>query len=144
MHVDESAKQWLRTASVAGGIAALLLLLRAILGITSYFIQRVRAKAVVMDEYEYQAEQPASNSSTFTIIMTVLVFAVTVFLFYLLNRFSAQVKAGVVNNDAGDINRGLNALSRYFKTMGIITIVLASLVIWAVLAYSIGSGRKWG
>ena len=54
-------------------------------------------------------------------------------------RFAASTAGSLDNMDQGTFNQGINFLKMYFKTLGIIIIVIIGFVLIVLIAYMIGS-----
>lgn len=138
LRFDENAKEGFRTAAVVAGIAAIVTLVRAVISITAFFVERSKTKVVEYEEtYSYDYPQPEKSSSdgVLSIILAILIFLVTVGLFYFLNRFATKAKVGVSNASLDEMNDGMGSLANYFKTIGILFIILLALVVLGIFAY---------
>ena len=140
LSINENTKTQLRGAAVWAGIAAILSLVSAIIGLARSIIERNNpAKEYRFEGFNNQAT--VSTQSTGNVVSTVISLIITILLFYFLNRFSGQTKSGLISNNQELVNNGLGSLSSYFVTIGIILIIgLAFLV----LALAIGLSAPGG
>lgn len=66
-------------------------------------------------------------------VSIVISLIVTFLLFYFLNRFSSQAKAGLNSNNQQLVNNGLGNLSSYFVTIGILVIICLALFLFVIV-----------
>jgi NADH:ubiquinone oxidoreductase subunit 5 (subunit L)/multisubunit Na+/H+ antiporter MnhA subunit len=138
LRFDENAKEGFRAAAIVAGIAAIVTLARAVISITAFFVERSRKSVVEIDEGYYdQATEKSGSDSVLSLILAILVFLVTVGLFYFLYRFATKAKSGISNASLDDMNEGMGSLANYFKTIGILFIILLALVVLGIFAYVI-------
>lgn len=128
IQLDEYAKQTVRATAGIAGIAAILIIVRAVVTLTGFFVERSRTAVVVGDEYFDNAPKPESNG-ILSVIFAILVFVITALLSYFLYRFSTNAKSGVDNSEVAGVNTGLGALTYYFKLVGILLIIMMAIVI---------------
>ncbi|HET6254882.1 MAG TPA: hypothetical protein VFE32_12450 [Puia sp.] len=60
---------------------------------------------------------------------------------YFLYRFAVSVSRGVQNTDADRVNSGFNSLRLYFRTAGILVIIIICLVFLGVIGYMLTDRR---
>ncbi|MEI9944830.1 MAG: hypothetical protein WDN26_11480 [Chitinophagaceae bacterium] len=132
LHIDENAKQSLKGTAVTAGIAAILSLIVSIVGVIKFFVDKSRTG------YENFGETGRVQSATnlFSVIISLVI---TILLFYFLNRFSTYTKNGINASNAQSLNEGLGGLANYFKTMGILLIIVIILAFLAILVIGLGS-----
>jgi small-conductance mechanosensitive channel len=127
--LDENGKASLRNASVIGGIAAIFGIVNVGLGVVKFFISKARPAPEGFESYR-------TNTSTGggSIISILISLTIGFLLFYFLNKFSNQVKTGLATSNSPLITEGFGNLANYFKTVGIILIIVLCFIVLAVLA----------
>jgi hypothetical protein len=129
--ITDRLKVQLRGAAVMAGIAAVLSLLNTVVNIAGSFLKKKSANDV-----DYESVDATTRSvETSGVYIFVLCFfvGISLLLFYLLLRFSTQVKSGLNLNNMGSVNKGLASLSAYFVVLGILLIILLALIILVVM-----------
>ncbi len=136
INFDENVKFNLKGAALWGGIAAIVSLVGSIIGLIDYFVQRQKIKRIYSSYGDIGLQQP-DQTGGFVSVFISLVIGIVLFVF--LNKFSKKTKLGVDTNDQYLINEGLRGLSAYFKTMGILVIIVIVLSLLGVLI-ALGGG----
>ena len=135
---NENAKTQLRGAAVWAGIAAIFSLVSAALS----FISAIMGRTSTRTEYKFEGfnQTRMSAEKSENIVSVVISLIITFLLFYFLNRFSSQTRAGLNSNNQQLVNNGLGNLSSYFVTIGILVIICLALFLF-VIALSGGGIR---
>jgi hypothetical protein len=120
---DENVKQNLKAAAAWGGIAAIASLVRSILGLVSYFVEKGKINRYSAGNREVQLAANAGG-----LISVAISLCIGIALFVFLNKFSRMSKSGVDAGDPHFINEGLGSLSTYFKFIGVLLIIMIVLV----------------
>lgn len=135
LNLDENAKQSLKSVANTAAIAAILSLVGSILSVVVYFIEKSRAKPFNIEGFE---KFQSSSDTSGNLSSVVIGFIIAVLLFYFLNRFASTTKSAINENDQQKLAVGLGSLASYFKTIGILLIIVISIVVIAFLAIGIG------
>jgi hypothetical protein len=131
LRVTENTKVQLRGAAVVAGVAAILSLINSILGLIHSFLDRNKTTI----EYHYEGfNRTASAGKTNSIAGAIITLIISILLFYFLNKFSSQTKAGLDANNQQIVNNGLSGLSAYLVTIGILLIICLAFVVLAIAA----------
>lgn len=130
MNFDDNVKLSLRETAVWAGLAAILSLVSAILGLVNYFVQMNKIRTVMSGFGNYE---PAPSATAGGILSPLISLGIGIALFVFLNKFARSAKAGVDANDSYLINEGLGGLSTYFKIVGVLIIIFLSLLALGLL-----------
>ncbi len=125
LNFDNNVKSSLRELAVWAGLAAIVSLVNAVLGLVSYFIQMSKLSSMT------GGLSTSSGMMAGGLVTPLISLGIGIALFIFLNKFSRLSKSGVDNNDSYLINEGLGNLATYFKFVGILVIIL--LVIFLLL-----------
>jgi hypothetical protein len=128
LHVDSESKSLLQTTTKWAKITAIIGLISAALTLVTTLTGIAKA--------ENQLVGMMMSGSMFFIIPVVIVMII---LNIFLLRFAASTAGSLDNMDQGTFNQGINFLKMYFKTLGIIIIVIIGFVLIVLIAYMIGS-----
>ena len=120
---DNNVKSSLRELAVWAGLAAIVSLVNAVLGLISYFVQMSKINSIVGDM------GTSSRMMAGGLVTPLISLGIGIALFIFLNKFSRLSKSGVDNNDTYLINEGLGNLATYFKFVGILIIILLVIVL---------------
>jgi cytochrome c biogenesis protein CcdA len=134
---DENTKTALKGTATVAGIAAILGIITAGLSAVGSFMEKKRVPAGFE---EYQSTQSTSNA--FNMVGTVISLLIAFLLFYFLNKFANNTKTGLSGNNQGQVSEGLANLSSYFKTVGILLIIILCFVFLGLLALLAGSASS--
>lgn len=120
LKINENTKIQIKSAAALAGIAAILSLASSILKAIAAFTNK--ASQV---EYRFEGfDQPATEvERTSNIAGAIFTLAISILLFYFLNRFSTKTKNGLNTSNQQMFNHGLGGLSSYFVTIGILIII---------------------
>jgi hypothetical protein len=129
--INENVRTQLRGAASVAGVGAILSLVSSILSLISTFLQRNTTTLYRAEGFE-TTTLTAQRSGN--IVGGVIMLAISILLFYFLNRFSSQVKQGLNGNNSLSVTYGLSGLSSYFITVGILLILFLLIVLLAVAA----------
>ena len=120
LHISDNTKMQLKGAAVLAGIAAILSLVNQIIS----FVMVIMNKNKVPVEYRTEGFSPTTSAEKAgSIVGGVITLIIGILLFYFLNKFSTQTKAGLNGNNQEVVNNGLSGLSAYFVTLGILLII---------------------
>lgn len=128
LHVDAESKtvlqtttKWARLTAIVGIISAALTLITTVSGIA-------KTGGKFMGAF-------MSAGLFFVIPVVIVLIILNIFLL----RFAASTSDSLQNTEQGTFNQGINFLKLYFKTLGIIIIVLIGFVLIMMIAVGIGS-----
>ncbi|MEO8406366.1 MAG: hypothetical protein ABI480_17280 [Chitinophagaceae bacterium] len=138
MNFDDNTKQQMKSAATIGGIAAIISIAGAALGLVGYIIQRTRPTPVILEGFT-NSDMPRGGDN---IVFTFLTLVKAVVLFYFLNRFSTLVKNGINGSSSSQVTEGLGALANYFKTIGVLIIIALGLFALAIVIIALTAGMK--
>lgn len=129
-HLSETAR-WARFLAIVGMVFVVLL----VAGGVFYSIWFSSMARSMQDNYGFQ--YPASYSGGL-VIVSALVFLITAVIAFFpmlyMFRFASQMKTAIYGNDQESLNASFQNLKRYFRYVGIITIIgLALWVIWVLV-----------
>jgi flagellar biosynthesis protein FlhB len=126
--INDNLKNSLSGAAVWAGIVGVLSFINSILGLVQYFM--LKNKTPRFQQFEGFETQTYSSDTGTNLFSAILSLVVSGLIFYFLNKFKSQTKAGLNGNSPDLVSSGLQGLSAYFILMGIITIlILAAMVI---------------
>lgn len=131
---DENAKVNLRSTATIAGISAIIILINAGLAVVNFFLQRSKALPPEFEGYE----NVRRTTDIMTIIYLLISLTVSFLLFFFLNKFSTQAKVGLSTSNSSQVTEGLGNLANYFKTAGIVIIVLLCLGLFVLFAFLAG------
>jgi hypothetical protein len=139
LRISENTKMQLKGAAVLAGVAAIFSLASSILNLIKAFMDRNKTTL----EYNFEGfnQTRVSAERTGSIVSTIITLAISILLFYFLNRFSSQTKAGLNANNQQLVNSGLGGLSAYFVTIGIILIICLAFLLLALMVGISAGGR---
>lgn len=128
---NENAKTQLRGAAGWAGIAAIFSLVSTALS----FIRAIMGRSSTRTEYKFEgfSQTKMGVEKSENMVSIVISLIVTFLLFYFLNRFSSQAKAGLNSNNQQLVNNGLGNLSSYFVTIGILVIICLALFLFVIV-----------
>ena len=129
--VNDNLKIHLRSTAVVAGVAAILFLCTSIIKLVLTFMSR--NKVLVQNRYEGFTQNTTSAERTGTLVWAVIWLIICILLFYFLNKFSTQTKAGLNANNQEILNNGLSGLSAYMITIGILLIIFLALMVLALM-----------
>jgi hypothetical protein len=129
LHVDTESKsilqtttKWAKIAAVIGLISATLTLITTVTGIAKAGANPLLGMF-------------ASASLFFIIPIVIVLVIINIFLL----RFSTSTAASLENTDQNAFNQGISFLKLYFKTVGIVIIVLIGFVLIVLIAAALGT-----
>jgi hypothetical protein len=128
LHVDSESKSLLQTTAKWARVTAIIGLISAVLTLVTTFTGIAKAENQLMG-------MMMSGSMFFIIPVVIVLIILNIFLL----RFAASTAGSLDNMDQGTFNQGINFLKMYFKTLGIIIIVIIGFVLIVLIAYMIGS-----
>ncbi len=137
--ISAYTKEKIWMAAEMGAVAGVAILANAVIGLFVYLKSPRQVTQVAKEGFDDEKFQIASQSSLYSVILSL---AINILLFYFLFRFSGTVKTALRLNDNIGLGKGLNNLSLYFKTVGLIIIVMFALVLLMVFAMSMGAALK--
>src|SRR5258706_3937246 len=129
--INDNLRTHLRSAAVVAGIAAILSLASSILQVVASFVNR--GKTSVQYRYEGFTQTTASVERTGNTAGAIITLIISILLFYFLNRFASQTKAGLNANNPEIVNSGFSGLSGYIVTIGILLIICLAIVLLALV-----------
>jgi hypothetical protein len=138
--LDDKVKNSIRGAANAGGVAAMLILISALIGIVSFVISLANPPEPdsILEGFD---RQPGFEGSAVTDgIGLIISLAISALMFYFLNRFATYTKSALNNNNQNQLVDGLEKLASYFKTLGIIFIIVCCVSVLAFFAILAGTG----
>jgi hypothetical protein len=138
MNFDDNTKQQMKGAATVGGIAAIIYIASAALGLVNYFVQRTRPTPIILEGFGNSNMSRSGDN----IIWTMISFVVAIVLFYFLNRFSMRIKNGINGSSPAEVTEGLGALANYFKTIGVLLIIAIGLFTLAIVVVVLAAGMK--
>jgi hypothetical protein len=136
LNFDDNVKLSIRETAIWAGLAAIVSLVSAILGLVNYFVQMNKLKQAMSGFGDYS---PSTSATAGGMISPLISLGIGIALFVFLNKFARSAKAGVDANDSYLINEGLGGLSTYFKIVGVLIIIVLVFVALALL-FSIAAG----
>ena len=132
---DENAKLSLKSAAMVASIAAIAMIINAGLSIVNFFIERSKQLPPELEEFE----NVRRGTDVMSIIMMLIWLGVIFLLFFFLNKFSTQTKVGLNVSNSQQVTEGLGNLANYFKTLGIVIIVILCFVLLGLFALLAGT-----
>jgi hypothetical protein len=121
-HILKSIIKWAKVAAIVGLISAGLLLIMSLSSII-----------------RYSGTQVLSFVTRVTLIFTIPVSIAILTLNIFLVRFATSTGGGLENTNQTAFNQGTGFLKMYFKTLGVIIIVIICLVVVAMIAFALGA-----
>lgn len=135
IQMDEPVKNQLKSLATWAGLAAIVSLVKGILGVIEFFATQNRVSSPYS---EYGGTELRQQSLVSGFLMLALSLAITIILFFFLNKFSRLSKSGLTLNDPYLVTEGSRNLATYFKVVGILAIIM---IVIAILFFSILSTR---
>lgn len=132
MGLDENGKSNLKNAAHIGGIAAIIAIINVGLEVVKFFINKARPMPEQFESYR-------SSGGSGGIIQILISLTIGFLLFYFLNKFSTQSKTGLATSNSPLITEGLGNLANYFKTIGIILIIVLCFALLGLFALMAGT-----
>lgn len=134
IHLAETAK-WAKFLSIVGFVMCGLIVL------LSFFVGTFFSASMEQTErYQYE-----SKFAGLGILMTIFYLAIGVLYFFpclFLFRFANQMTAALNTNEQLTLNKSFQNLKRMFRYMGILTIIIISLYIFAIIFGILGAAFK--
>ncbi len=131
MHLSETAK-WARFLAIMGFIGMGLIVIVFIFA--GVFFGAMSSSVPVNRELRTTTGLAASMQFIFLILMVVLYFFPTLFLF----RFATRMKAALAADDQEALNTSFQNLKKLFRFIGILTIIFISLYAIVIFAALLG------
>ncbi|MEO8173667.1 MAG: DUF5362 family protein [Sediminibacterium sp.] len=78
-----------------------------------------------------------------SIVLSVIFAAISVFVYFFLFKFGAEVKKAIDSNDQEKLNSGLRNLETYFKILGVIMIIVLIICVLAIVFLMLGRMIKF-
>ena len=125
-HLSETAR-WARFLAITGMISLALVVIFGLL----YSIWISTMVDSMQNQNSFQTAQPFATGLAFgSAILFIIVASVAFFPLLYMFRFANQMKTALYGNDQELLNRSFQNLKKYFRYLGIITII--SLAMWLV------------
>jgi hypothetical protein len=128
LNVDAESKSVLQTTAKWAKVTAIIGIISAALTLITTFTGIAKAENQLVGMF--------MSGSAFLIVPVVIVLII---LNIFLLRFAASTAGSLENMDQGTFNQGINFLKMYFKTLGIIIIVMIGFVLIVMIAFGIGT-----
>ena len=138
--LDDKLKNSIRGAANAGGVAALLILISAVIGVISFVLSLLNPPEPDSILEGFERQQSFDSSPVTDGIGLVISLAISALMFYFLNRFATYTKSALNNNNQNQLTDGIEKLASYFKTLGIIFIIVCCVSVLAFFAILAGTG----
>lgn len=132
---DEAAKSNLRSTASIAGIAAIAIIISAGLGVVNFFLERSKQLPPEFEGYE----NVRRTTDVMSIIYLLISLAINFLFFFFLNKFSSQAKTGLSTSNSSTVSESIGNLANYFKTVGIVLIVLLCLTLLILFALLAGT-----
>jgi len=125
-HLSETAR-WARFLAITGMISLALVVIFGLL----YSIWISTMVDSMQNQNSFQTAQPFATGLAFgSAILFIIVASVAFFPLLYMYRFANQMRTALYGNDQELLNRSFQNLKKYFRYLGIITII--SLAMWLV------------
>ena len=125
-HLSETAR-WARFLAITGMISLALVVIFGLL----YSIWISTMVDSMQNQNSFQTAQPFATGLAFgSAILFIIVASVVFFPLLYMYRFANQMRTALYGNDQELLNRSFQNLKKYFRYLGIITII--SLAMWLV------------
>lgn len=121
-HILQSIIKWAKVTAIVGLLSAGLMLITSLTSII-----------------KYSGSEILSFATRATLIFVIPVSIAILVLNIFLVRFATSTGGGLENNNQTAFNQGTGFLKMYFKTLGIIIIVVMCLVVLAMIAFALGA-----
>jgi hypothetical protein len=132
LQLDNTSRMHIRNMTIWALIMVVVSLISYVIGFIDYYKKKQEIQRIISDEdspFGFFLKFGGGNSLGGLLFTTIIGLLVTYFLY----QFSVKAKKGVENLSQSDLNQGLMNLRNYFMAIGIICIVVAALMLFAMI-----------